>query len=189
MAEEKNERVVFLAGERIYLAPVELEYAPLYQLWLNNPQTRGNLLLNRPLSLNDEEKWVTDNSSRSDSVVLAVKLFADSPEDDQLIGNVGLHGIDQTHRFAEFGLFIGPTELRGQGYGTEMTRLTLKYGFETLNLHRVWLKVFEFNEAGIATYKKCGFVEEGRARKIHWKGDCWHDDIWMGILAEEYFGN
>jgi len=188
MSEQKNERVIFLAGERLYLTPVEPAYAPLYRLWLNEATTRENLLVNRPLSLADEEKWIENSGSRLNDIVLAVKLFANSPEDDRLIGNVGLHSIDQTHRFAEFGLFIGPPELRGQGYGTEMTRLTLKYGFEVLNLHRIWLKVFEFNKAGIATYKKCGFVEEGRTRKSHWKGDRWHDELWMGILAEEYFG-
>ncbi len=139
----------------------------------------------KPLTLAQEEEWVRGVGGRENDIVLAAR----SNSDDSLLGNVGLHGIDRLHRCAAFGIFVGPPELRGQGYGAEMTALTLKYGFEELNLHRIWLRVHAFNEGGIRAYAKCGFTEEERYREAYWHGDRWHDIVLMSIPAEEYFAS
>ncbi len=174
---------VFLAGERVYLSPVRIEDAPLYARWLNDADTRRNLTMCLPLTRGQEEDWVRSVGKNPDDVVLAVRLT----DGDRLAGNVGLHRIDRIHRCAEFGVFIGPPELRGQGYGTEATALTLKYGFGELNLHRIGLRVYEFNEGGIRAYARCGFREEGRLREEYSHGGRRYDVVLMGILAREFF--
>jgi diamine N-acetyltransferase len=176
--------MVFLSGERVYLSPVRAEDAPLYARWLNDADTRRSLTMYRPLTLSQEEEWVRGVGKNSGEIALAVRLIAD----DRLLGNVGLHGFSPVHRSAEFGVFIGPPELRGKGYGAEATALMLGYGFRELNLHRIRLRVYAFNEAGIRAYSRCGFREEGRLREAYWYGDRWHDVVLMGVLAEEYFG-
>jgi len=174
---------VFLAGERVYLAPVRVEDAPLYVRWLNDADTRRHLTMCLPLTREQEEEWVRGVGKNPDDVVLAVRMSAD----DRLAGNVGLHGFDRIHRSAEFGVFIGPPELQGRGLGTEATALTLKYGFGELNLHRIGLRVYEFNEGALRAYARCGFKEEGRLREAYSYCGRWHDVVLMGILAEEYF--
>ena len=178
-----DEPMVFLQGERVYLSPIQAGDASLYARWLNDADTRRHLTMYRPITLAQEEEWVRGVGGRENDIVLAARLT----DGDRLLGNVGLHGIPSVHRSAEFGIFVGPTELRGKGYGTEMTALTLKYGFEELGLHRIWLRVYAFNEAGIRAYAGGGFKEEGRYRSAYWHGDRWHDVVLMSILAEEYF--
>jgi [ribosomal protein S5]-alanine N-acetyltransferase len=39
----------------------------------------------------------------------------------------------------------------------------------------------------IRCYAACGFRQEGVERQSAKIGDAWHDDIMMGILADEYF--
>ena len=177
--------IVFLRGERVNLSPIQAGDAPLYARWLNEPDTRRHLTMYKPITLAQEEEWVRGAGKRDNNIVLAVR----SMSDDGLLGNVGLHGIDHLHHSAEFGIFIGPPELRGKGYGAEMTALTLKYGFRELNLHRIWLKVYAFNETGIRAYAKSGFTEEGRCREAHWHGNRYHDIVLMSILDEEYFAS
>jgi RimJ/RimL family protein N-acetyltransferase len=103
-----------------------------------------------------------------------------------LVGVAFLHSLDEGDSKARFaiGLF-SPTDT-GQGYGTEATRLVLSHAFESMGLHRVDLRVLAFNEGAIASYRKCGFVEEGRERQSCRFDGQWYDDIIMGILSSEF---
>ncbi len=60
-------------------------------------------------------------------------------------------------RNTEVGISIGAKEWWNKGYGSEAMELMVKYGFETLNMHRVWLRVFERNKRAIRSYEKVGF--------------------------------
>ena len=87
---------------------------------------------------------------------------------------------------AEVGITIGEKEYQGKGYGTEAMEVLLEYGFKTVNLNRIQLRVYEFNSRAIKSYNKIGFVEEGRMRQgIFIKGK-YHDIIFMSILQEEW---
>ena len=57
-----------------------------------------------------------------------------------------------------------------------------------MNLHRVDLQVFEFNERAIASYRKVGFREEGRLRQHMYRDGRYWDIIHMGILRHEFMG-
>jgi RimJ/RimL family protein N-acetyltransferase len=64
--------------------------------------------------------------------------------------------------------------------------LLVKYGFETLNMHRVWLRVFERNKRAIRSYEKVGFVNEGQMRESDYKDGTYHNILIMSILRQEY---
>jgi RimJ/RimL family protein N-acetyltransferase len=53
-------------------------------------------------------------------------------------------------------------------------------------LHRVDLRVLEFNTGAIPCYRACGFVEEGRERESCVLEGEWYDDIFMGVLEHEF---
>lgn len=80
-------------------------------------------------------------------------LFAIRPADQEtLLGYVELDGILWTNGSAWLGLGLGERQNWGQGYGTEAMQLTLRFAFDELNLHRVQLSVFAYNERAIALY-------------------------------------
>lgn len=103
-----------------------------------------------------------------------------------IIGVAFLHSLSATDRKARYaiGLFA-PLHL-GHGYGTEITRLVLDHTFDTLDLHRVDLRMLAFNTAAVACYQRVGFQIEGRERESCYLDGHWHDDLIMGILAGEY---
>ncbi len=107
-------------------------------------------------------------------------------EDDRSIGFVDLSGIDWVAGNAWVGIGIGERELWGKGYGTDAMNAVLRFAFEALNLRRVSLDVFEYNERAYQSYRKCGFKDEGRMRQWMQRGGERYDLIYMGILREEW---
>ncbi len=65
-------------------------------------------------------------------------------------------------------------------------KLLLHYAFGTINLHRVELAVFSFNERAIRSYEKLGFQREGVQREVLYYDYEYHDAISMSILAREF---
>lgn len=70
--------------------------------------------------------------------------------------------------------------------GDEAIRLALSYAFGSLGLHRVDLRVLEYNQRGIACYAKCGFVREGVERESACVAGVWYSDVMMSVLEHEY---
>jgi GNAT superfamily N-acetyltransferase len=73
----------------------------------------------------------------------------------------------------------------GKGYGSAALQHVLDHAFTVLDLHRVDLEVYEFNERAIHVHKKLGFREEGRLRgALLWEGE-FNDAIVMSILSTD----
>ncbi len=87
---------------------------------------------------------------------------------------------------AEFGIVIWNKQYWDQGLGAEATQLLLKYAFEQLNLNRVGLQVFAFNDRAIAMYNKVGFQQVGKLRKSVFRDGSYHDELLMDILREDW---
>ncbi len=67
--------------------------------------------------------------------------------------------------------------------------LLLRHAFNTLNLNRVGLRVYETNPRAIQSYRKAGFVEEGRLRQEEYRNGEYIDVICMSILRSEWQDN
>ena len=106
--------------------------------------------------------------------------------EDKLIGEIGLDVVNWPGRDAFVGLGIGETEYWSKGYGTDVMNVLLRFAFTEINLRRVTLTVFEYNPRAIRSYEKAGFRHEGRLRSLlHREGRRW-DELFMGILREEW---
>jgi RimJ/RimL family protein N-acetyltransferase len=172
-------------GERIRLRAVERADLPQFVEWLNDPEVRAGLLLHLPMSLAEEEVWFEGMIKRpppEHPMVIEVQQGGGWV----MIGNCGMHNIDARCRSAEVGIFIGDKRRWNQGYGTEAMRLLLRHGFETLNLNRIQLDVYEDNPGAIRAYEKAGFVHEGRKRQGMYKDGRYIDVLIMSVLRSEW---
>lgn len=104
---------------------------------------------------------------------------------DQLVGHVSMWGANVAVRCAELAVIIGDDHT-GQGYGTDAVHVMVRYGFQELGLNRIELRTWSFNTRAVATYRRVGFVEEGRRRQVVFHQGRFHDQILMGILADEW---
>jgi RimJ/RimL family protein N-acetyltransferase len=106
--------------------------------------------------------------------------------EDKLIGKLNLDVVNWSGRDAFVGLGIGETDYWSKGYGTDVMNILLRFAFTEINLRRVTLTVFEYNPRAIRSYEKAGFRHEGRQRRLlNREGQRW-DELFMGILREEW---
>jgi RimJ/RimL family protein N-acetyltransferase len=171
----------FLVGTHVYLRPLERADAPCFVSWLNDADVARFLVPHRPMTLRAEEEFI-DGLGKGDDVVLGIALR----DGDGLIGGTGLHHIDARCRRASFGILIGAKDEWGKGHGSEATRLMVGYAFETLNLNRVWLHVYEYNARGLRAYEKVGFRREGVLRQDTFRDGRYWDTVAMAILREDW---
>jgi len=175
----------FLIGKQIYLRPLERSDAPVIVPWFNDIEVTRTTLQYLPLNLRFEEQFIEKLYQSDQQIVLGIAIT----EDDRLIGVTGFHQIDQRTRQASFGITLGVKAEWGKGYGTEATGLLVRYAFETLNLNRVWLHVFEDNARGLRSYEKVGFKREGLLRQDNFREGRYGNTVVMGLLREEWAGN
>lgn len=175
-------------GENIRLRAAERDDLPRFVDWLNDPEVIAGLIISLPMSMAQEEEWFKGVLQRPQAEQPMV-IEARQGEGWKAIGNCGFHNIDWRSRAAEVGIFIGEKKLWNQGLGTEVMRLLLRHGFETLNLNRVALEVYASNPRAIRAYEKAGFVLEGRKRQAIFKNGAYQDVLVMSVLREDWKGS
>lgn len=72
------------------------------------------------------------------------------------IGNIEFMNVD--NGCGELGIVI-TAKKQNMNYGTEAIRRMIEYGFESLGLKRIILKVYPDNARAIHVYEKCSFVQ------------------------------
>ncbi|HEX7976751.1 MAG TPA: GNAT family protein [Anaerolineales bacterium] len=174
-------------GERIRLRATERSDIPRFVAWLNDPEVIAGLMLSLPMSQADEEGWfegMLQRPAAEHPLVIEIRR-----EDGwEMIGNCGFHVIDWRSHAAEVGIFIGEKKYWNQGYGTEAMRLLLRHGFNTLNLNRIALQVYQTNPRAVRSYEKAGFIHEGRKRQGMYKDGQYVDVLLMSVLRSEWQG-
>ena len=98
-----EEKVVFLSGKEINLRPLSKNDLGKILRWINDPEVTQYLSVYLPMSEIEELNWVENLSKRKpNDIVLGIETV-----DTNLIGSVGLHGIDWKDRTGTLGISIG----------------------------------------------------------------------------------
>ena len=104
-------------------------------------------------------------------------------EDDRLIGEVTLDPqfkmlCKPVEKTGWISLIIGEQDCWRRGYGSEAMQF-LENTCRVMDLKRIELGVFAFNEPAIRLYQRLGYTECGRLKHFTYKPDRWYDDIRM----------
>lgn len=170
-----------IEGKLCYLSPINQDDYELYTRWLND--------LDISIGLMTASKIITPEKEREILAHLQNTEYNFAIVDRQrhtLIGNIGILNIDTLNRCAEIGVFIGKKEDQSKGYGQESLNLILDFGFNILNFHNMYLKVYDYNKIAISCYEKVGFKEAGRLRETKIIAGQKFDTIYMDMLASEF---
>ena len=182
MQDWTTQPVKFLQGENVYLRPVQPSDAPFYYASQSNEELRRLTGMKGHFTMQGLESYISriaGDNTRADFIFC-------SQETDAPLGDVVLNSIDHGNRSCNMRVATFREEECGKGYGTEAIRLMLGYGFGTLNLHRIDLEVYAFNERAIRSYEKIGFKREGVKRDALYYNHQYVDAIVMSMLEDEY---
>jgi len=173
-----------LRGERVYLSAVQDDDLEVISDWTENSDFVR--LYNRrpavPQTVADVSAEIREMQRSEREFNFGVRRC----EDELLVGLAGLDGISWTNGTAFLSIGIGEEGHRRRGYGREAMELLMRFAFDELNLHRLCLTVFSYNEAAIALYESLGFVREGVYRQHLHRDGRRYDMILYGILRDEW---
>lgn len=175
-----------LVGNRVCLRAIEREDLERFVRYFADSEVRAHLDMVLGLGSAQESMWFEQQLRLPPLEQPFAVDLVQGTERPRLIGGAGLRGFDWRNRSAELGLVIGEKTMWGQGLGTEITRLLLRHAFFSLNLHRVWLRVFSDHPRAQKVYEKVGFVLEGRQREGDFRNGRYRDVLVYSLLAREW---
>jgi RimJ/RimL family protein N-acetyltransferase len=170
-------------GKYIGLRAIEKEDLPMLLHWRNSPWFRQYFREYRELSAMNQELWFENIVQKDRNTVMF--SIVDKKTGD-LLGACGLCYIDWINRNEDFSLYIGTSDAYiDKKFAPDAGKSLLKYGFNELNLHRVYAEVFDFDKPKQALMKQLGFQLEGTNRQTHWSYGKWNDSFLYGILKDD----
>lgn len=176
-----------LVGEKIRLSSLKEEHLSTFEAWYNDTGFLRlyDVVAAFPKSKLQLQEMLLDTQNLSDKYIFAVKTI----EEDKFIGVTGFENILWNNGTAVIYIGIGDNTFRGQGLGKEALALTMEFGFQELNLHRIQLTVLSYNKPAIALYEKVGFKKEGVYREFIHRDGKRYDMYLYGILRHEWCNN
>ena len=133
-----------------------------------------------PASYDDERQWLSNQTGYTRGEY----QFAIEDFEGDLVGRCGIIRLDWKNRVGELAIMIG-SEYRGRGYGKEAMQLLCHFCFNEMNLHRLKVTVFAFNEPALRCYEANGFTREGLLRQEVFRDGAYRDVVIMGRLKED----
>lgn len=155
-----------------------------YQWCLDREVTKHLNMPNKypPFSRDETSHWIKMCINKTNGY----EQKAIVTEEGKHIGWVDLKNIDKLNKHAELGIAIGDKSYWGKGYGLAAMKEMLQWGFNELELNKIWLRVEVDNEKAIKSYIRMGYVEEGILRQDRLRDGEFVDRIRMSILKEEF---
>ena len=182
---DSHEPDFIVVGEKVALGPLRPDLAAAYARWMNQLEVRRGLDQQGIATPQSQEKWVEENIEKgAKREPKAVEFTVYDRTDSAPVGTAGLFDIVHAHGRAEFAIALG--ERRGQGLGTEATRLVLDFAFHVLQLRNVLLVTLAWNVAGLTAYERAGFRRVGVRRGAVMSRGRPTDFVIMDAIPEDF---
>jgi len=172
-----------IESERLILKPYDLSDAQRVQKIGNDKAIAETTFIPYPYTLQKVEDWIKNHSSlveNGDAYPFAMILKSEK----QIIGTMTIR-IDKEHNKGELAYWIGK-DYWGKGYATEASKEILGFGFNELNLNRIWAPVMSKNKASGKVMQNVGLSYEGTLRQDILKWNKYEDVDIYGLIKEDF---
>lgn len=176
-----------LATERLTLRPYTLDDVEMLWPHVSDPRLPRQMSWAAHTSKDETRAFIEScikGVAESSGVVWAIEQAGD------FVGAIGLHGV----RFqvaawrvdrAELGYWIG-IPFQRNGYVSEAAAEVVRFGFETLGLHKITVGCLDGNEGSRKVIERLGFRFIGRHEDDVWRDEAWHAHLRYELLASSY---
>lgn len=175
-----------IKGNLVGLRAVEKEDLHLFRDWRNIVEFRKHFREVRELSLVDQEKWFESlqNTKHINFMFTIIDLNTNKP-----IGAAGLLYVNWINRSGDFSFYVGENEsyIDDKGIANEAVKLLIEYGFNNLNLNKIWMELYEFDSKKIEFFKnEFNFEIDGKLRQNCFEGGKYWDSYIISLLQKDY---
>ncbi len=178
---EPTRRRFMIAGEHVILRAFERDDAERCYRWINDPNIVRTLKTRYPIAFQNEIEWL----ERAMHPSHVERHFAIERRDDRThIGNASIHDIDWVSQTAWFGLFIGEPSAWNRGFGGDSIQTLVRFAFDEMNLGKLRINVFDYNDRAKHVLEALGFVQEGCLRRDFFREGSYHDIVILSKFRE-----
>lgn len=173
-----------ICGKHVSLRAIEKEDLPQLMQWRNKPTLRKYFRETNEINSINQEKWF-DMVNNKNSIH---KMFSIVKSDtNELMGACGLCYIDWVNRSADFSIYLGYDDIYiDDKYAIDAAILMRDYGFNILNLHRLWAEIYSIDESKKKFFNILNFKLDGEFRETYWYDSKWHNSLFYSLLSNDY---
>ena len=171
-----------IKGDKVGLRALEKEDLIHLRDWRNIPEFRKHFREVRELSLTDQEEWFESiqKTKHINFMFTIVDLETQKP-----IGAAGLLYINWIIRSADFSFYIGHENkyIGNDDIAIEAAKLLIDYGFNNLNLHKIWMELYEFDSKKIDFFtNKFKFKQDGLLRDNCFEAGKYYNSLIISLI-------
>jgi [ribosomal protein S5]-alanine N-acetyltransferase len=177
-------RLATLSTERLCLRQMRLDDAVAVHAFKSDPQVTLCYGQEPHANIAETREWLRkriEDFKVRDSVFWVLTLKGS----DTAIGECCLWNFDPAFRCAEVGYELD-SAYWNRGLMSEALTEVIAYGFLEMDLHRIEACPYSSNAQSSNLLHKLGFTEEGRLRDRHFFRGRFEDQLYYGILREEW---
>jgi len=169
--------------KEVAIRGMELSDLVLLQSWRNNDQLRRYFREYRELSITQLDNWYKDMTA-SDKFEF---FIIESTRKKEAIGVAGITYIDWVNSHGDVHFYIGESsKWIDENYSPKAFAMILEYGFNTLNLNKLWAEVYSIDKLKLEFFKKTGFSIDATLRDHYYNKGKYHNSHILSLLKNEY---
>ena len=170
-------------GKFVTLRALEKEDLPSLKEWRNSLHVRKSTREYKLLNMINQKNWFESIHQSNPPKDI---MFGILNKRKKLIGVTGLTYIDWKNRNSEISIYFSTEKWQVKPEAKEVINLVMEYGFEELNLNRLYVEIFTLMKENIKLFTKMKFIKEGQLREKIWRENKWWDTLIFSKLAKEY---
>ncbi len=173
-----------LTTERLTLRELLFSDAPDVLVFRGDPEVQK---YNGPVFQDAQEVQTLIEELRTEyTAQVGINWAVTLKNSDTVLGLFSFHDWNKYHRRAEVGYDLARAYWR-QGIASEAVRTMVRFGFERMNLNRIYAGTIADNHESVRLLETVGFQREGTRRKHSWEEDgTFHDSAMYGLLKRDY---
>lgn len=148
--------------------------------WRNSPQVSAYMYSDHLISQDEHDRWFAG------ALVAQDRRYWIIETDGAPVGLANLARIEPAARRCEWAYYLGEASTRGQGLGSRIEYVVLRYVFETRKLNKLWCEVLLENEQVWKLHESFGFTREALYRDHVLKDGRLQDVVGLGMLSADW---